>query len=171
MATRGELPELLDKETNAFLPDQALNGYSPSRVREWYEGLDAPVRSKLLQLWLVDAFGIIPTYVFLLGTSLVASGCPGILCYLPIWIATLDLIETVTHFSAVLALHVAELVDVGDEISVVWKPSEFQLVVASEATRFKYLLWTVSLLVIAVCQAKRWWHSWGPPSQPKAKIE
>lgn len=49
----------------------------------------------------VDLLLITPSYVLLLGSQLVASDCPEMLCYFPIITATFDLIETLVHGCAV----------------------------------------------------------------------
>ncbi len=124
------------------LPDTAFFGYTPIEAWIWYEHLEESGRIVVLQLGLLDVLGIIPSYTLLLGSQLVATNCPVVLCYIPLWTAIFDLIESVTHFAAVLSRHL------GTSDDGCWIPSGFHLIIASSSTQFKISGLALSLLLV-----------------------
>jgi len=130
----------------ALVPDMAIMGYSPQEAWKWYGNLNDEGRKAVLQMGLVDIFGIMPSYTLLLGSQLVASGCPPFLCYLPIWTVTFDLMESGTHFAAVLSRHYWK--------QEPWTPSGFHLVTASASTQAKMIGTAASVLLIAILEVK-----------------
>lgn len=127
----------LELVPGAFVPDAAWRGYTPQQALRWYELIGPKARNLYFQMVLVDLLFIIPSYVLLLGSQLVVSDSPKLLCYFPVITALFDLIETLTHVCAVWWYGV-------------WSPSVRQLVVASAATQFKYAFLIVSVLLVLV---------------------
>jgi hypothetical protein len=142
--TRGNISK--DIVPGARMPDAAFGGYTPEQARAWYKSLDDSAMTTVLFLGLLDIFGIIPSYTLLLGSQLAASGCPDLLCYVPLWTASFDLIESLTHFSAVLGRYLSN----PNKNDSVWSPSSFHLVIASGATQFKAMTLTVTFLLVAL---------------------
>lgn len=124
--------ELLATELipGSVIPDTAFTGYSPAQSRAWYLKLKEDERKMVLVLGLIDVFGIIPSYVLGCGAQLVMTECPWVLCYLPLWTASFDMIESLTTLCAVASIQY----DIG------WAPSSFHLLLASAATQFKGVL-------------------------------
>jgi hypothetical protein len=95
------------------MPDTAFTGYSPAQCRAWYLNLKEDERKMVLLLGLLDVFGIIPSYVLGCGGQLVNAECPRVLCYLPVWTASCDLIESLTTLCAVASI----------QYGIAWVPS------------------------------------------------
>jgi hypothetical protein len=152
-------------------PDGALYGYTPAQALEWYQRLNGSERKVVIQLGVLDIVGIIPSYTLFLGSQLVATNCPDVLCYLPLWTATFDLIESATHLVALASRHLAITDDhdyaPGDDDSsilhsqslIVWTPGIFHLVVASAATQFKMAGLFLSLLLVLIYGIKAQFQS------------
>ena len=114
----------------SVMPDTAFTGYAPAQSRAWYLKLKEDERKVVLLLGLLDLFGIIPSYALGCGAQLVTVDCPRVLCYLPLWTASFDLIESLTTLCAVASI----------QYGLAWSPSSFHLLVASAATQFKGVL-------------------------------
>jgi hypothetical protein len=123
----------------SVMPDTAFAGYSPEQSRDWYLRLRQDEHQIVLLLGILDLLGIIPSYVLGGGAQLVHTGCPRLLCYLPIWTASFDLIESMTTFCTVAALH----------SGTTWVPSSFHLLLASTATQFKGVFLAISILLMS----------------------
>lgn len=139
-ATFNILSERLTTEIipGSVMPDTAFAGYSPEQSRDWYLRLKKDERRIVLVLGLLDCFGIIPSYVLGCGAQLVWAGCPGSLSYLPIWVASFDLIESMTTVCAIAAT----------QFDMTWAPSSLHLVLASAATQFKGAFFVVCILMM-----------------------
>jgi hypothetical protein len=120
------------------MPDTAFTGYSPAQCRAWYLNLKEDERKMVLLLGLLDVFGIIPSYVLGCGGQLVNAECPRVLCYLPVWTASCDLIESLTTLCAVASI----------QYGIAWVPSSFHLLLASAATQFKGVLLVACIAVV-----------------------
>lgn len=101
---------------------------------EWCFSLNKASRNVLIQHDLLELLVIIPSYTLLLGSQLVATNCPDILCYLPVWTAMFDAIETVTRLADVASYH---YISIDPSAPLWWTPNAFHLVIASAATQFK----------------------------------
>jgi hypothetical protein len=122
----------------SVMPDTAFAGYSPEQSRDWYLRLKKDERRIVLVLGLLDCFGIMPAYVLGCGAQLLRAGCPGLLSYLPIWVASFDLIESMTTVCAIAAM----------QYDMAWAPSSLHLVLASTATQFKGAFFVVCILMM-----------------------
>jgi hypothetical protein len=130
----------------ALAPDAAITGYSPQQALNWYDAIGDQGRSVYFQMFLIDLFVVMPSYVLMLGAQLVATGCPGVLCYFVVAIACFDLIESLTTGCAVI----------GE-----WRPSEVHLLVASAATQFKFVGIGLTLFLVAVYSALSYYRPVG----------
>lgn len=127
----------------SFVPDTAFSGYTPQQTQTWYRRLEEEERQTILFLTLLDILVIIPAYILGFGTQLLlinSDSLPykNILCYLPIWIASFDIIETMTTLFAIASIH----------YGFGWVPSPIHLVLANVATQFKFFLMVIGLVIM-----------------------
>lgn len=119
----------------ARTPDTAL-GYTGQEILDWYEVIGPNGRRLYLAgAFFLDILLIIPSYVLLFGSHLVAKNCNVRWLFLPILTGIFDIVETSTH-SLNCYIYDTEKVGTGT-LSIFW------LRRTSIVTVMKYMMWNI----------------------------
>ena len=128
-----------ERQPQALVPDVCIFGYTPYLILDWYQALEEHGT-----LWVYRVFAgvdlvfiIVGGYLPLFASHLVSRDAPTILCYLPLFMAMGDLIETCTIF-----------------VGTLYALPEAALTVANLGTIFKYGILSLLLPSVLYCSIR-----------------